>query len=512
MSRRAAFPLRIRRSARLLLVALAAAVAWPAAAAAQTAKWPSSSPPRSLPDRDVKFPPFQLRTLSNGLSVVVVTHDEQPIVSLRLLVRSGGAHDPPGKPGLAAMVAALLDQGTTTRTAQQVADAIDFVGGDLSIGAGRDVSFANVTVMKDSLDLGIGLLADVVRRPAFAQEELERQRRLIVSGLQVNYQNPEYVAAVVFDRLVYGQHPYGLPKAGTPASVQRLTRDDLVEYHRRYYAPNNCLLAVVGDVTLDEAMTAVATAFGDWPGREIPAETVANPPKPARRVVIVDKPDAVQTEIRMGQIGIRRKSDDFLAVDLAIRILGGEGGNRVHRVLRNERGLTYGASVDADTLKRSGVFVARTYTRPETTAEAVRVLFEEFWRLRRERVSEEELSTAKAFVTGRFPLTIETATEIAAQVLEALFYELPVAELQTFRRRVNALTVDDLERVATGYLQPDSLTVVLVGNASALVDQLKRAGIGRVEVIRLSDLDVTAADLVRKEPADGPNAASDRRD
>jgi zinc protease len=512
MTRRAAALPRSWWPVRVLLVAVAAAILWPAAAAAQTVKWPSSSPPRSLPDRDVKFPPFQLRTLANGLSVVVVTHDEQPVVSLRLIVRSGGAQDPVGKPGVAAMVAALLDQGTTTRTAQQVADAIDFAGGDLSIGAGRDLTFANVTVMKDSLDLGIGLLADVVRRPAFADAELDRQRRLIVSGLQVNYQNPEYVAAVVFDRLVYGQHPYGLPRAGTPASLQRLTRDDLVEYHRRHYAPNNCLLAVVGDVTLDEAIAAVTAAFGDWPRREVPADTVADPPKPARRIVVVDKPDAVQTEIRLGQIGIRRRSNDFLALDLAIRILGGEGGNRVHRVLRNERGLTYGASVDADTLKRSGAFVARTFTRPETTAEAVRVLIEEFWRLRREPVSEEELSTAKAFVTGRFPLTIETATAIGAQVLEVLFYELPVGELQTFRQRVNAVTVDDVERVATGYLQPDRLTIVLVGNAGALVDQLKRAGIGRVEVIPLADLDVTAPDLVRKEPVGAPNAASGRRD
>jgi zinc protease len=392
-----------------------------------------------------------------------------------------------------------------------VADAIDFVGGDLSIGAGRDVSFANVTVMNDSLDLGVGLLADVVRNPSFAAEELARQRQLVASGLRVNYQNPDYVASVVFDRLVYGPHPYGLPKAGTPASVQALTRDDVVAFHGRHYAPNNCILAVVGDVTADQAMTAVNAAFADWPRGEIPAVATADPPKPTRRVVVIDKPDAVQTEIRIGQIGIRRKNDDFTAVDLAIRILGGEGGNRVHRLLRNERGLTYGATVDAETLKHSGAFVARTSTRPETTAEAVRLMIEEFWRLRRERVSDEELATAKAFVTGRFPLTLETPTEIAAQVLEVLFYELPVAELQTFRQRVDAVTADDVERVATGYLQPGILSVVLVGNAAALAGPLKRIGIGPIEVIRLADLDVTAADLVRNEAADAHRGASGRR-
>ncbi len=495
----------------VLVTALAAAAAWPAASGAQTTTWPSSSQPRTLKARDVTFPPYQARTLPNGLSVVVVPHHEQPMVSLRLLVRAGGAQEPPGRYGVAAMVAALLDQGTTTRTAQQVADTIDFAGGDLQTGAGRDLSFVNVSVMTDSLDLGFGLLADVVRRPAFAAEELERQRKQAVSALRVNQQDPEYVANVVFDRLVFGAHPYGSPKAGTPASVEALSREDLVRYHGRYYVPNNCILAVVGDVTVDAAMAAVGAAFADWPRREIPAEPVVGLPRPARRVVVVDKPDAVQTEIRMGNIGIRRKTNDFMAVDLAIRILGGAGANRMYRVLRAERGLTYSAAVDSDTLEASGLIVARTSTKPETTAEAVRVMIDEFWRLRRERVSEAELSGVKSYLTGRFPLTVETPNDIATQVLETLFYELPPGELQSFRRRVDEVTVDDIERAAFGYLQPGSLSMVLVGNAAAFVDQLKRAGIGRVEVIRLSDLDLTAADVTRKDPAGGPAAASGGR-
>jgi zinc protease len=501
----------LRASRPLLVTALVVAAVWPGITGAQTARWPSSSQPRTLKARDVTFPSYQTRTLPNGLSVVIVPHNEQPMVSLRLLVRAGAAQDPPGRYGVAAMVAALLDQGTTTRTAQQVADTIDFAGGDLTTGAGRDLSFANVTVMTDSLDLGFGLLADVVRRPAFAAEELERQRKLAVSALRVKHEDPEYLATVVFDRLVFGEHPYGFPKAGTPATVEALSREDMVQYHGRYYAPNNCILAVVGDVTADQAMAAVVAAFGDWPRLESPAEPVVALPRPARRVVVVDKPDAVQTEIRMGHIGIRRKTNDFMAVDLAIRILGGEGANRVSRVLRTERALTYSAVVDSDTLKASGVIVGRTSTKPETTGEAVRLMIDEFWRLQRERVSEEELSAVKSYLTGRFPLTVETPNDIATQLLETLFYELPPGELQSFKRRVNAVTVDDIERGALGYLQPGSLSMVLVGNAAAFVDQLKRAGVGRVEAVRLSDLDLTAADFTRKDPAGGPTAASGGR-
>jgi zinc protease len=502
---------RSRRWRPALVAALVLAAAGPGASGGQATKWPSSSQPRPLQSRDLKFPPYQTRTLANGLTVVVVPHNEQPMVNMRLLVRAGGAEDPPGKYGVAAMVAALLDQGTTTRTAQQVADTIDFAGGDLTTGAARDLSFANVTVMADSLDLGASLLADVVRRPAFSNEELDRQRKQAVSLLRVNYEDPDYVADAVFDRLVFGAHPYGFPKAGTPASVEALMRDDLVQFHGRYYAPNNCILAVVGDVTVERAMTAVGSAFGDWPRREIPAGPAVALPRPARRVVVLDKPDAVQTEIRMGHIGIRRKMKDFLAVDLAIRILGGEGANRVYRVLRHERGLTYAASVDSDTLKNAGVFVARTSTKPETTAEAVRVMIDEFWQLKRERVSDEELAAVKSYVTGHFPLTVETPNDIASQVLEVLFYELPPEELQTFKRRVEEVSVDDVERVALGYLQPGSLSMVLVGDAARFVDQLKRVGIGRVEVIRFSDLDVTAADFKRKVPTGGPSGASRER-
>ena len=492
---------------RPVLAASLVAWLWPSLLSGQAAKWPSSSQPRPLAAREVKFPPYEAKTLPNGMTVAVVVHNEQPAVSLRMILRAGVAQDPAGKFGVASMVATLLDQGTTTRTAQQVADTIDSAGGDLETGVGRDLSYANVTIMKDGLGLGMNLLADVVRRPAFAQEELDRQRQQIVAALRVSYQDPVYVASVVFDRLVYGFHPYGFQGNGTPASVEKLTRDDLVEFHRRYYAPNNCILAVVGDLTIDEAMAAVTGAFGDWARQEIPVDPAVEPPKPTQRVVVVDKPDAVQTEIRMGQIGIPRKDDDYMAVDLAIRILGGEGANRLHRVLRTERGLTYGVSADAETLKRSGEFEAQTNTRSEATGEVLRLMVDEFSRLRRDGVNDGELADAKAYLTGNFPLTIETPNDIATQILNVLFYDLPIKELQTFRQRVNAVSVDDIARVAVRYVQPDRLSVVLVGNAAAFLDQLKRAVFKRVEVVRLSDLDLTTADFKRKDLADGRTTA-----
>ncbi|MGH9258098.1 MAG: M16 family metallopeptidase [Vicinamibacterales bacterium] len=466
-------------------------------ASAQLLNWPSERAPRPLAAREVKFPPYEVRTLRNGMQVIAVLHHEQPAISMRLLVRTGSVQDPPGKVGVANLAAALLDQGTSTKTAEQIADEIDFIGGALGAGSGSDLTFVNVIVMKDSFDVGMNLLSDVVRNPAFAAEEIERQKQQAISSLQVSGNDPAYVANVLFERLVYGFHPYGLPNSGTPETLAAITRADLQEYHRRYFVPNNMILAVVGDVTGDEAFAAAERVFGGWPRADVPAVKVTDPPQPTRRIVVVDKPDAVQTEIRIGQLAIPRKHADYMAFDLAVKILGGEGANRLHRVLRSERGLTYGAQADTEARKQSGHFVAETNTRTETTGETLRLAVDEVSRLQRERVFERELSDAQAYLAGSFPLTIETPNDIATQVLNVLFYELPVEEIGTFRERVQAVTPDDIQRVARQYVRTDRLSIVLVGNASAFVPQLQRVGLSDVEIIPIADLDLMSATLRR---------------
>ena len=312
-------------------------IAWCVAgsAAAQVLDWPTERPPRPLPAREINFPPYQVRTLANGLQVVAVSHHEQPAVSLRLILRAGGAQDPVSKPGVAYLAASLLDQGTTTKSAEQIATTIDSIGGAIGAGAGSDVTFINAAVMKDSLGLALDLVSDLVRHPAFAAEEIERQRQQILSGLKVSYDDPDYLAGVVFDRLVYGFHPYGKPDSGTPQSIGAVTREDLLAFHKRWFGSNNAILAIVGDVTADEAFAGAQRAFGAWERVEIPAVKAEEAPPATRRVVIVDRPGAAQTEIRVGNIALPRRHPDYLALDIAMKILGGEGGNRLHRVLRS---------------------------------------------------------------------------------------------------------------------------------------------------------------------------------
>jgi zinc protease len=473
------------------------------AGAAQVPDWPLERPPKPLAAREVKFPPYAIRTLANGLQVVAVSHSEQPVVSLRLLIRAGGAQDPNQKPGVASLAAALLDQGTTTRSAEQIQQTIDSIGGAIGAGSGTELTFVNAVVMKDSFNLALDLVSDIARNASFAPNEIELQRKQMLSGLTVSYEDPEYLAGVVFDRLVFGFHPYGRPDGGTPESVASITREDLLAFHKAWFGANNAILAIVGDMSPEEAFAGAERAFGAWGKSTSTAEKPVDPPAPTRRLVIIDRPGSVQTEIRAGHTALPRQHPDYLALDLALKILGGEGGNRLHRVLRSERGLTYGASADLNALKNSGNIVADTDTRSETTAEALRLMVDEMWRLQRNRVSERELADAQAYLTGSFPLTIETPSAIALQVLNAVFYGLDLQELQTFRERVNAITVDDIQRVARTYLHPDRLSIVLVGDASQFEKQLAGVGFDRVERIPVAELDLTAVDLRRKTAA-GP--------
>jgi zinc protease len=302
---------------------------------------------------------------------------------------------------------------------------------------------------------------------------------------------------MVFDRVVFGAHPYGRPNDGTPESIARITREDLVAFHRAWFVPNNALLAIVGDLTADDAFAAAERAFGTWARREIPAVTVPNPPSPARRVVVIDRPGSAQTEIRVGQIAIARTHPEYLPLDLTIRILGGEGANRLFGVLRSERGLTYGAGAELHTFKTAGAVVAETDTRPATTGESLRLMLEEFGRLQRERVHSIELEGAQNFIAGNFPLSIETPGAIAEQVLSRLFYGQDLSEIESYLGRVAAVTPADIQRVAQQILAPDRLSIVLVGDASAFVDQLKAVGFPQFERIPLSQLDVNSPTLRR---------------
>jgi zinc protease len=459
--------------------------------------WPSEGPPPPLQARPVDFPSYQLRTLPNGLQVLVIPHHEQPSVSFRMIVKAGAVQEPASRPGVASFVAALLNQGTTTRSASEIADTIDSAGGLLGVGSGNELTFVQGAVVKDQTDLALALMSDIVRNPAFPEQEITLQKQQALNSLQVGYDDPEYLANAAFNRVVFGAHPYGRPGQGTPDTIGRITRADLAEFHRTWFVPNNALMAVVGDLTADQLFAAVERAFGDWERRDVPAATAPAPPAPARRVIVIDRPGSAQTEIRAGHLSIERTHPDYITFDLAIRILGGEGANRLFGVLRSDRGLTYGASADLNTFRTAGVVVAETDTRTSATGESLRLMVDEFARLQRESVHPAELRGAQDFMAGNFPLTIETSSAIAEQVLVRLFYGQDLAEIETYLDRVGKVTPADIQRVSRQLLKPDALTIVMVGDAATFVNQLRSMGFTEYERIPVSQLDLDSPTLRR---------------
>ncbi|PYV26170.1 MAG: hypothetical protein DMG24_07695, partial [Acidobacteria bacterium] len=334
------------------------------------------------------LPAPTVRVLPNGLKVIVIERHSLPVLTLRLVVKAGSEADPAQLSGTAQFVAGLLDEGTARRSALEIAQAIDQVGGTIQTGAEWDDSFAEISVLADHAELAFDLLADMILHPAFAPAEVERARKQALSTLQIMREDPAYLADAVFSRIELAGTAYGHPADGTADSVRRLSAQDLRDFHARYYAPARAILAVVGDIPAEDAFRGAERFFGDWQatGGCSPAspDPISNPPALAasRQVVIIDKPDAVQTEIRIGNLGIRRDSPDYDALTIANQILGGPATNRLFKALRSQHGLTYGASSDLTCYEAAGTWEAKTSTRTPETMKSVQLMLEQMKRLR----------------------------------------------------------------------------------------------------------------------------------
>ncbi len=450
-------------------------------------------PPPAQPLGPVDFPPYEERTLENGLRVFALEHDEQPVVSIQLIVAAGGGNDPEELPGLATFATDLLMSGTTNRTAQEIAEVIDSAGGDISTRAAREAIIVSASVLTDSTDLAFELLQDIVLAPAFAPEEIERLRQQAASSMASNLQDPNFIADTVFNMALYGNHPYGHPAGGTPASIQRIQRDDIVGFHDTYFAPNITTIVVAGALEPSEAFRLVEEWFGAWERQETsPLDLTLDRTLEARRIIVIDNPESVQTEIRVGQTMVSRTDPEYFPILVASDVLGGPQG-RIGNSLREERGLTYGAYETIIPRIGPGSLYAGTETRTEATIEAIELILAEIERLRTERVPEDELEEVKAFLIGSFPLTIETPANLSARLANLSVYDLGADYLATYRNELAAIGSDDVARVAREQIREEDVLIVLFGNASAFLEELE--SLGPVEVIPLSGLDLDSPTL-----------------
>jgi zinc protease len=462
--------------------------------------------PSPAPPKPFHFPQAATKTLPNGLRVFVVTDRSEPAVAARLVILSGGSiKDPAKSPGVARMTAGLLTQGTETRSAQQIAQTIDFIGGSLEASAGADSTSVTLNVVKKDLPTGLDLMSDVVLHPAFRAEELDRQRQQLLSGLTVQYSDPDYLASLVFDRTVYGNSPYGRPGEGTPDSVKQFTRDDFVKFHQSNYAPNESLLAFAGDISPEEAFAAAEKYFGPWPKHDAPAYDAGQvAAAPGVHIWLVDKPDAVQTQIRVGKAGIRRGDPNYIPALVMNRVFGGGYNSRLNTEVRVKRGLTYGANSSFDPHRYAGSFAAGTFSRTAVTVEATKLVVDLITQMSKGDITRPELDFARDYLAGVYPIQSETAEQVANRVLTAAAFDLPADYNSTYPDRVRAVTPEQANDMARRYLSPDDLDIVLAGNVGAFRDALKKAFPNATyQEIPYDRIDVLAPDLRAPAPA-GP--------
>jgi len=406
-------------------------------------------------------------TTDNGMTVLVLEQPFLPIVEIHALIKTGSAQDPPAKAGLANLTASLLDEGTTTRSSKQLAEQIDFVGGSLSVKAGEDFTTASARILKKDVDLGFTLLADILLRPAFSKQEFDRVRSQILGEIMSDNDDPGHVAMTAFNQLVFHNHPYRWPVNGLDKTVPKIRLTDVQTFYAKEYLPNQTILAIVGDVTLEQATALVHTHFGEWKTRKAPARKVTTPRTIDRKMVQLIEKDLTQSTIVLGHEGISRTNPDFYPLTVMNHILGAGGfSSRLMDSIRDKQGLAYGIMSHYEARAMPGSFWINLQTKTETTNQAISGVLDEIKTLREAPVTDQELAEAKAFLIGSFPLRLDSTAKLAHVLAQVEFFELGFEYFSQYPEWIERVTKEDVQRVAKQYLHPQHYALVVVGNVA----------------------------------------------
>lgn len=435
-------------------------------------------PPAPLAPRDLKLPEPIEMTLSNGVRLVVVEDLRLPLVNFRLAIGRGTSLDPDELPGLTDMTIGQLTEGTSgdtvARTSRQIADEVARLGATLSADANSDYLVVAASALKAFENEILNLMADVALRPSFPIEELELAKRNTIEGLALQRSQPSFLAAERAARAIYGEHPYAVISP-TPEAVESLTREHLTEHHHAMFQPAEAVIIAVGDVDADALRDTLENLFGAnaWQASEAPTINFpAAPASSATTLHLVDRKGSQQTNIVIANPSIKRSDPDYFALLLMNTILGANASSRVFMNLREDKGYTYGAYTSLDARREAGSFRASAEVRVDVTGDALREFFYELNRIRDEDVSDEELADAKAYLTGVFPIRLETQEGLINQLVNIKMYDLPADHLDTYRDQVTRITRDDVRRVAGKHITPERAAIIIVGDAEATRTQV----------------------------------------
>ncbi len=430
-------------------------------------------PPAPLASKPLAIPTPYETTLANGLQLVVVEDHRLPLVSYRLAFRTGNADDPGSLQGLTAIMANMLNEGTESRSSKQIADEVARIGANLSAEANADYTSVAASGLSMYSDQILDLMADITLRPTFPAGEFELAKRNRKQGLIQQRAQASFLATERVARTLFGEHPYSRVST-TPEALDAMTREKLVGFYKTMFIPNNAVLIVAGDVRRDEVTKRISDLFGKWTKGTAATQQFPVPPaRSARAIYLVDRPGSAQSNIIIANSGITRTSNDYFPMVVLHTVLGATASARLFMNLREAKGYTYGAYSSLDSRRSAGLFSTTAEVRTPVTGPSLKEFFYELDRIRTEPVSEKEINNAKSYLTGVFPIRMETQNGLVDQLVLIKMLGLPANYLQTYNERVNAVTARDIQRVAQQYITPDKAAIVIVGDAAAIMEQIK---------------------------------------
>jgi zinc protease len=429
--------------------------------------------PAPLAPRPLNLPePFET-ILDNGLVLVLIEDKRLPLINFRLAFRSGDANDPVALPGLSDMMSHLMTEGTTTRTSRQIAEEIERVGATLSVGSSSDFTTVGASGLSVYANEILELIADVTLRATFPQNEVDLARENTKQMLIQQRAQPTFLASERMAQVMFGEHPYSRISP-TPEMLDALTRDRLLSFRESVFIPNNAVLIVVGDFEHDSLVAEVGRLFTEWKSGDKPQHAFSVPPeRKSRTAYVIDRPGSAQSNLVIANHGITRTSSDYFPLLLMHTILGANASSRLFMNLREEKGYTYGAYSNLDARWLAGTFRATAEVRTAVTGVSLHEFFYELNRIRDEVVSADEITNAKSYLTGVFPIRIETQEGLIDQLVSIKMFDLPDDYLKLYREKVNAVTTEDIQRVAQTYVQPDRAALVIVGDAAEVTRQVE---------------------------------------
>jgi zinc protease len=425
--------------------------------------------------QSLRLPPHEKIVLKNGLTILLLEKHGVPLLNIFAIVKTGAAADPAGQEGLASVTAGLLRKGTKSRTAQQFAADLDYTGGAFESDAGSDFTGISAEFLTKDLDRGLDLFFEALAHPTFPQDEVDKFLAQALDGVRAEKDDPRSVLIPYFYGYLYGMHPYGRPAGGDEISLKQIQRAAVVKFYEANYAPGNTILGIAGDLRVAEMRTKLADVMEKWPARAVKGVTIpAAVPTKGKRLLLVDKPDATQTYFAIGNAGTTVTDPDRVAIHVVNTVFGGRFTSQLNEALRVESGYSYGAESFFDEHKVAGPFAIFSFTKNETTTPAIDLALQVLEKLHRDGVTQEQLDSAKSYIKGQFPPTIETSKQLAEIIATHEFYGLGDDEVNQLETRVDAVTREIARQVIQKHFPAENLVFTLIGNASAIAPAVKK--------------------------------------